>query len=111
MYPADCAGTADEVKSSLAYDSNGNITSVSTGAGAANSPAATQTMTYDSIGNLVTVDGPLPGAEDTTRFRYNAARERIGEIGPDPDGPPASAGPEGALKHRASRTTLDGQSG
>ena len=55
-------------------------------------------MTYDALGNLLTVDGPLSGTADTVRYRYNAARQIVGAIGPDPDG-------GGALKHRAQRIT------
>jgi hypothetical protein len=47
----------------------------------------------------VTVDGPLSGNADTSRTRYNAARQVIGSILPDPDG-------AGALKHRNSRDTI-----
>ena len=56
-------------------------------------------MTYDAHGNLLTVDGPLSGTADTVRYRYDAARRRIGTISPDPDG-------AGALKHRAARIDL-----
>lgn len=94
---ASCTGTADEVKSSLSYDASGNLISTSTGDGSGTLTAAA-TMTYDGTGNLLTVDGPLPGTADTTRTRYNAAREVIGVIGPDPDA-------TGALKHRATRNT------
>lgn len=61
-------------------------------------------MTYDRFGNLDTVDGPLSGTADTTKYRYDAARQLVGEIAPDPDG-------TGALKHRAVRVTWrsDGQ--
>ena len=55
-------------------------------------------MTYDALGNLLTVDGPLSGSADTIRYRYNAARQMVGAIGPDPDG-------GGARKHRAQRIT------
>ena len=58
-------------------------TSASSGAGDANL-TATSAMTYDATGNLLTVDGPLSGTADTTRLRYNAARERIGTVSPIP---------------------------
>jgi YD repeat-containing protein len=45
------------VKASIAYDANGNVTSQSAGAGDG-SLTATSAMTYDSLGNLLTVDGP-----------------------------------------------------
>jgi YD repeat-containing protein len=91
------------VKSSLAYDSSGNVTSTSTSDGTG-TLTATNAMTYDPMGNLLTVDGPLAGTADTTRFRYNAARELVGTISPDPDG-------SGALKHRAARTTINATTG
>ena len=95
---SSCTGGADEVKAAIAYDSNGNVASVvrSNGTG---SLSSAQAMTYDALGNLLTVDGPLPGTTDTVRHRYNAARQRIGTISPDPDG-------GGTLKHRASRWTF-----
>src|SRR5438309_2801396 len=94
-----CVGTSDEVKATIAYDTNGNVTSKSTGAGDA-SLTATSAMTYDAMGNLLTVDGPLSGSADTSRYRYNGARELVGVTSPDPDG-------SGAMKMRASRTTYD----
>ncbi|HEV2078767.1 MAG TPA: hypothetical protein VGR19_02555 [Allosphingosinicella sp.] len=103
---ASCAGTADEVKTSLAYDSNGNVTSVSTGAGDG-SLTATRAMAYDAVGNLVGVDGPLAGDgafNDYSRYRYDLARRLVATISPDPDG-------TGPLKHRVQRATYrpDGQ--
>lgn len=100
VLPAACAGSADEVRTTVSYDVNGNVTSTSSGAGNG-SLTATAAMTYDAHGNLLTVDGPLAGSDDTSRYRYNAARDVVGVIGPDPDG-------GSALKHRAVRTTYDG---
>ena len=100
---ASCAGTADEVKTTTAYGQNLLPSSVSSGSGDG-ALTATSAMTYDANGNLLTVDGPLTGTADTSRFRYNAARELIGTAGPDPDGP-------GPLKHRAARTTIDAATG
>jgi YD repeat-containing protein len=100
---SSCAGTADEVKTALAYDANGNVYWTATGNGTGTLVAAT-TMTFDSIGNPVTVDGSLPGNADTGRTRYNSARQVIGAVSPDPDG----AGP---LRHRAVRNTYDSMTG
>jgi RHS repeat-associated protein len=100
---SSCTGTADEVKSTLAYDVNGNVTSTSSGNGSG-TLTATAAMTYDGLGNLLTVDGPLAGAADTGRTRYNSARQVIGTVSPDPDG-------GGALKHRAVRNTYDSSTG
>jgi RHS repeat-associated protein len=55
-------------------------------------------MTYDVIGNLTYVDGPLSGTADTTAYRYNQDREPVGLISPDPDG-------GSALPNRAIRVT------
>jgi len=92
-----CVGTSDEVKTTIAYDSNGNVTSVSSGDGAG-TLTATRTMTYDSAGNLLTVDGPLSGSADTTRYLYDSGARLVGTISPDPDG-------SGSMKPRAVRNT------
>lgn len=94
-----CVGTSSEQRTVLAYDANGNVTS-STQRDGTGALAATSTMTYDAAGNLLTVDGPLSGTADTTRYRYNAGRELIGVVGADPDG-------SGALKHRATRLSYN----
>jgi RHS repeat-associated protein len=104
---ASCVGTSDEVKSSVTYGTTGatrfNPVAVSSGAGDG-TLTATTAVTYDSVGNTISVDGPLAGTADTSVAVYDAARQTIGVIGPDPDG-------AGALKNRAQRMTynLDGQ--
>jgi YD repeat-containing protein len=76
---------------------------VTSGAGDG-SLTATSAFTWDTVGNRLTVDGPLPGTADTTRTRYDADREVVGVVDPDPDG-------AGALKNRAVRISYnaDGQ--
>lgn len=97
---ANCTGTADEVKTNISYES-GNLLPSSTTAGSGDGTlSATSTVSYDAIGNTVSVDGPLPGAADTSRFAYDAARELVATMAPDPDG----AGP---LKTQASHFTYD----
>ena len=96
---ASCAGTADEIRTSTTYNSNGLPVSMSKGAGNG-SLTATTTIGYDDIGNAITVDGPLAGAGDTTRYRFDAARQLVGVVSPDPDG-------GGSLKPRAQRITYD----
>jgi len=101
---ACAAGASDETRTTIAYGTNNRlVTQVSSGSGDG-ALTSTATSTYDDIGNLLTVDGPLSGAADTTRVRYDNARQRVGVIGPDPDG-------AGSLKHRATRFTYntDGQ--
>jgi len=107
---AVCAGTADEVSSTTTYQTGSTVAasnlrpiSVSTGAGDG-SLTATVTTAYDAVGNVLTVDGPLPGAGDVTRYVYDAMRQPVGEIGPDPDG-------AGGRTYPATRTryNADGQ--
>jgi len=109
MTTASCSGTADEVKASFVYGTintpnNRLPTSISVGPGNGGAPTATIVVTYDSVGNRLTIDGPLSGTADTTRRIYDVGRRLLGEITPDPDG----AGP---LKYRATRYTYnaDGQ--
>jgi len=107
---ATCSGTADEVKTTIDYGPQtsgtaNNLLPVSTTTQAGdNSLSATTALTYDNVGNLLTVDGPLAGTADTTRYRYDAAGQVLGIVGPDPDG-------AGSLKLRAQRYTYnsDGQ--
>jgi RHS repeat-associated protein len=82
---ASCAGTADEVVTSYTYDDNLLIASETVRAGD-NSFSSTTTKAYDPVGNLVAVDGPLPGPGDTTRYVYDALRRLVATMGPDPDG-------------------------
>ncbi|KTE38037.1 hypothetical protein ATE62_11850 [Sphingopyxis sp. HIX] len=82
---ASCAGTADEVKTSIAYNANGLPITVTEGNGSG-SLAVTTTAGYDGIGNRTSVDGPLAGTDDTSVYRYNAGRELTGVVDPDPDG-------------------------
>ena len=94
---ASCAGAADETKTTIAYNSNLLPSSVTTAAGD-NSLSATTAIGYDDVGNPITVDGPLSGTADTTTYRYDADREVVGTISPDPDG-------SGSLKRRAVKAT------
>lgn len=104
---ASCAGTADEVKASIAYGSAGvanNLLPTSTTSGdGTGTLAATTAVTYTANGDVATVDGPLPGADDTTTYRYDNARRPVGVIGPDPDG-------GSPLLRRAMRNTYDNRS-
>ncbi|WP_212597920.1 RHS repeat domain-containing protein [Sphingopyxis granuli] len=99
---ATCAGTADEVKATVVYggaSANYRVGSVTVASGDG-VVSATQSFTYDDVGNLVTVDGPLAGTADTTRYRYDGKRRRVGVVGPDPDG-------AGSRPHAATRVTYD----
>ncbi len=107
---ASCAGAADEVKTTIGYGPQvagtaNNLYPVTASSGSGDGAlTATTAVTYDSIGNRTYVDGPLPGTADVARTLYDAARQMVGIIGPDPDG-------AGALKNRAQRMTYnpDGQ--
>lgn len=96
--PASCVGTAAESREVIAYDSAGNVTSVTRRDGTG-TLSAVEAMTYDARGNLLTVDGPLSGTADTTRMRYDAGNRLTGMVSADPDG-------SGSLPHRAMRTTF-----
>ncbi|OHT22046.1 RHS repeat-associated core domain-containing protein [Edaphosphingomonas haloaromaticamans] len=103
---ASCAGTADEIKTSINYGPQAtgtanNLLPISQSIGSGNGAlTATTTAAYDSIGNAVSMDGPLAGTADTVRYRFNVARRTMGIVGPDPDG-------AGALKPRATRYTYN----
>ncbi len=101
---SSCAGGADEIRTTIAYGSDGvannRLPTTITKSNGSGTLSATTTKTYDAIGNLASVDGPLGGSADTTVYRYDAARRRVGVEGPDPDG-------AGVLKLRATRFTYD----
>ena len=105
---SSCAGGADEIKSTLGYGPQtsgtmNNLLPVSASSGAGNgSLTVTTTSVYDMVGNLYTEDGPLSGTADTTRYRFDAVRQLVGVVGPDPDG-------GGALKNRAVRYTYNAE--
>jgi RHS repeat-associated protein len=88
---SSCNGASDELRTDIDYGptaSGRNLLPITTTTrDGASLLVAASTSTYDLVGNLVTVDGPLPGAQDTARTRYDALRRVVGEIGPDPDGP------------------------
>lgn len=105
-----CAGTADEVRTTTAYQvgsvstgSNLLPVTVSSGSGDGALTAVT-TTTWDVNGDRRTVDGPLLGTADTTWYAYDALRRPLGQIAPDPDG-------AGSLAFPATRTiyNADGQ--
>jgi len=107
---ATCVGTAQEVRTTTTYQTGNASTgsnllpvAVTSGAGDG-SLLATTTTTWDANGDVKTVDGPLPGAADTSWAAYDAMRRSVGGIGPDPDG-------SGPLPHPATTTqyNADGQ--
>src|SRR3546814_13764423 len=93
---ASCAGTANEEKTTIAYNSTNALPVSITKAAGNGSVSATTTMTYVNVGNVLPLNGPLAGTADTTRSRYDAQRRVVGIVGPEPNG----AGPR---KHMAQR--------
>jgi RHS repeat-associated protein len=105
---SSCTNGADETRTTTAYGSSGvanNLLPTSTTLASGDGTlSAVTAMTYDAVGNLLAVDGPLSGTPDTTTYRYDVARQQVGVLSPDPDG-------GGPLLRRATRVTynLDGQ--
>ncbi len=103
---SSCTNAAEEVRTTIAYTAGGssqatNLQPVSTTVAAGDgSLSATTATAYDIVGNASTVDGPLSGSSDTTKYKYDADRRVVGVIQPDPDG-------AGSLKNPATRTTYD----
>ncbi|ANC52545.1 hypothetical protein A4249_01920 [Brevundimonas sp. GW460-12-10-14-LB2] len=100
-----CVGTVDEVRQTVQYGTpgvaNNLLPTVVTQGDGAGTLSASVTTAYTPNGDVALVDGPLPGTEDTTYYRYDTARRPVGVIGPDPDGP------SGTLLRRAQRVTYD----
>ena len=95
-----CTDTAGEKKTVVSYGTSNVLPTSTTDGDGAGALAATVTLTYDNIGNQLTVDGPLEGSADTTRTRYDVLRRVTGIISPDPDG-------AGALKLRAQKISYN----
>jgi RHS repeat-associated protein len=93
-----CIGTGLEVRTTIGYGSanvaNNLLPVTMTTASGDGSLSATSTIAYDAVGNVLTVDGPLAGSGDTTRYRYDAMRQLVGVIGPDPDGSSGTRKPQ-----------------
>jgi len=89
---ASCDGTADEVQSVIGYQTGSasvasNLLPVTVSSGSGDGLlTATTTTTYDAVRNALTVDGPLAGTADTSRYFHDAMRQPLGVIAPDPDG-------------------------
>ncbi len=88
---SNCTGTSDETRTTISYGPQAagtanNLWPVSqTAASGDGSLSTTISNAYDLVGNLSSSTGPL-GAAQTTVFRYDANRRRIGIVNPDPDG-------------------------
>src|SRR3546814_11588569 len=99
---SSCAGTANEVKTTFAYDSLQRPTSVTIAAGNG-SVSSTTGHAYDTKNNLISVDGPLSGAADTITYRYDALPRRARHNGPDPVGKGPRNPPAVRLTHAPPR--------
>jgi YD repeat-containing protein len=101
-----CAGSASESLVTLDYGPTAGPNNLQLAARTAvaqdGTASATESFTYDLVGNVVTIDGPLAGPADTARIRYDAARRVVGTVSPDPDG-------NGALLPRAARNSYLGR--
>jgi len=98
--PASCVGGADEVVTSYAYNTNNLLKTSETIKAGDNSISATTSYSYDLVGNVLAVDGPLPGTADTYYTTYDIRRRPVFEISPDPDG-------GGALKRKVIKHNYD----
>jgi len=75
-------GTATEQVIEYAYWGNTSLPlTVKQTNGAGATPAIT-TYSYDNAGRVLSVDGPLAGAVDTSYYRYDAAGRQTWQIGP-----------------------------
>lgn len=79
-----CAGSSNETVTEYEYDDNLLLVAVVNRAGDGSNVVRT-TQGYDPVGNLAWSDGPLPGSEDRVFFFYDLARQKVGEISPNPD--------------------------
>jgi RHS repeat-associated protein len=97
---ASCVGGSSEFRTTYRYDHNNLLMTSKTVMTGDASISLTTTMEYDIYGNLTWQDGPRPGAYDRSYYYYDAMGQRIGEIGPDPDG-------TGPLARRGVKTFYD----
>lgn len=94
-----CDGSGNEIRQTLNYDSSGNVIEQTIAAGDG-SLVATTRFDYSPLGDVISVDGPLAGADDKIWYRYDAARQLLGVVQPDPDG-------NGPLRRKAERYIYD----
>ncbi|MEG3150223.1 RHS repeat-associated core domain-containing protein [Sphingomonas sp. ZT3P38] len=74
-------GTSAEIRTEYDYWGTTNLPSVKREIDAARGITLTTNYAYDSAGRLLSVDGPLPGTDDTTYFRYDVHGRKTWEIG------------------------------
>ena len=86
-----CTGQADEFLTEFHYNNTEgpNLEVLKISAKQGNGGLLRQTrFTYDRLGNVTSVNGPMEGAydHDITTYKYDAAGQLVGTISPDPDG-------------------------
>jgi RHS repeat-associated protein len=96
---ASC-GTNAPIQTEYDYWQNTLLPSVERRIDVAQSLTLTTAYTYDAAGRLLSTDGPMPGADDTTYSRYDVYGRLAGTISSDPDG-------GAALPRIAVRNTYD----
>ncbi len=97
---ATCAGTANETKVTIEYNTPNLLPTKVTTASGDGALSSSVSYAYDARDNLASIDGPLAGTDDTTTFIYDSMDRRRGTISPDPDG-------GGARLRAAERLTFD----
>lgn len=80
------AGTANETRVTIAYDSPNLLPTSVTAASGDGVIGLTTAYAYGTNDNLVSIEGPFSGSADTTTFITDANDRRRGVIGSGPDG-------------------------
>lgn len=84
-----CVGTVNETRTTIGYGATGvgnNRLPVSITAASGNGTVtSTTTRTLTALSDVATIDGPLSGTADTSYYFYDAMRNPLGLITPDPD--------------------------
>ena len=115
---ASCAGSNQETRTEIGYGTGSSsqainllpltVTARSGNASGTGAVTATTTSTYDDVGNVIKVDGPVTAQSDITYARYNKVRELTDTATALPGG----VGPTGnTLKRRSVRVTRNATTG
>jgi RHS repeat-associated protein len=96
---SSCANASNETVQAFTYDSQRRVATSTIRAGDS-SITSTSSVTYTSLGDVATIDGPLSGTGDTSYLYYDDVRRLRASVSPDPDS-------GGSLQHRVSRTTYN----
>ncbi|MEL7217232.1 MAG: hypothetical protein AAGK01_02245, partial [Pseudomonadota bacterium] len=76
-----CGSANSFVRTFVYVDTTSLVASETVTDGDNNAPLTT-TYTYDDAGNMLSMDGSLPGSDDATYYRYDTLHRRTWEIGP-----------------------------